>query len=83
MHKDWVLYHLEEAADALQKLISDASSDPEYGEEELAVDMQHLYHHINTAWNARNTVPTDVEPGTDRLFNEWSKFPSDLEMMSL
>jgi hypothetical protein len=83
MNRDWVLFHLAEAADALRQAIEEISDTPDYGDPEFAVDMQHIYHHINTAWNSRNSDPSDVEPGSDALFTAWSQLPVDLEMMAL
>jgi hypothetical protein len=36
----------------------------------------HLYHHINTAWNARNST-SGIGQATDAEFREWSAFPTD------
>jgi hypothetical protein len=83
MNRDWVLFHLAEAADALRQAIEEIKESPDYGDPEFTADMQHIYHHINTAWNSRNANPSDVEPGSDALFNAWGKLPVDLEMMEL
>jgi hypothetical protein len=83
LNRSWVLFHLTEAVDALHQTIGDLSKDPDYSGVELAVDMQHIYHHLNTAWNSRDSNGSDVEPGSDELFNRWSQFPSDLDMMTL
>jgi hypothetical protein len=45
--------------------------------------MQHLYHHLNTAWNARDASPLAVQASTDAIFNRWSALPSDLPMMEV
>jgi len=45
--------------------------------------MQHLYHHVNTAWNARDATETQVEKATDDDFNRWSQFPTDLPAMQV
>jgi hypothetical protein len=33
-------------------MLEEAREDPEWGIGELLVEMPHLYHHINTAWNS-------------------------------
>ena len=83
MNREWVLFHLAEAADALRQAIQDIKETPDYGDGEFTIDMQHIYHHVNTAWNSRHADPTDVEPGTDAQFNAWGELPQDLEMMQV
>jgi hypothetical protein len=43
------------------------------------VELQHLYHHINTAWNARDSTNA-VGEASEVEFREWSAFPTDLPM---
>jgi hypothetical protein len=83
MNRRWVRWHLTEALEALEKTIQELDDDPEFDDAVYWVDMQHLYHHLNTAWNARNATEAEVEPGTDADFNRWSKFPNDLPMMEV
>jgi hypothetical protein len=40
--------------------------------------MQHLFHHINTAWNARSILDEQAAEGGD--FDKHRRFPSDLDM---
>ena len=54
MNKDFVLFNLREAHEALQRIIKDIESQPDYDYGEYIVEMTHLYHHVNTAWNAQN-----------------------------
>jgi hypothetical protein len=81
LNRDWVLFHLREARGAISATIADIESTPDYGYAEFWVAMQHLYHHLNTAWNARDALPSQVDPGTDADFNRWSQLPTDLPMM--
>lgn len=83
MNREWVLFQLGEAANALTQAIENIDATPDYDDIQLAGDMQHIYHHVNTAWNARNAEGSEVEPGSDQLFTAWSQLPSDLDMMSL
>ncbi len=38
--------------------------------------MPHLYHHLNTAWNARYSSNAVGEASEDE-FRQWGQFPSD------
>lgn len=55
MNRELVLHHLTEAHEALARILQEAHEDPEWGIGELYAEMPHLYHHINTAWNARES----------------------------
>ncbi len=78
MNRDHTLFHLREAAEELQRTIGamEASSEYDYGE--FWVSMQHLYHHLNTAWNARDESPERVAASSDEDFERWRQFPRDL-----
>jgi hypothetical protein len=78
MNKDWVLFHLKESKDAIEGIIAEIESDPEYEYGNYVVGMGHLYHHVNTAWNARNATKEQVNTGAPTDFKKWSQFPSDL-----
>ena len=81
MNKDWVAFHLEEAAKQLEETVRDLSSDADYSYGNLIVDISHTYHHINTAWNSRDASPEAVANHTDGDYDEWQKMPSEDELM--
>jgi hypothetical protein len=83
MNKDLVGFHIREANEELQRTVDEISKDPEYGEGELLLAMQHIYHHLNTAWNARDASHAEADPGTDEQFNRWGQFPADLPLMEV
>ena len=83
MNRDWVVFHLTEARDEINKTLAEINETPDYDYGEFWVAMQHLYHHANTAWNSRDATQTQVENATDEDFNRWSQFPSDLPTMSV
>jgi len=78
MNRDYVLWHLREAAEELNRVIQDMTADPEYVRGELEVGITHLYHHLNTAWNARDSSAEQVMVGSADDFRAWRQFPSDL-----
>ena len=56
MNTKFILFNLQEALEELDSTIKQIEGDSDYEELELSVAMSHLYHHVNTAWNARNST---------------------------
>lgn len=79
MNRKLVLRNLTEPHEALTRMLEEAREDPEWGVGDLIADMPHFYHHLNTAWNARES-PNAVGQASDTEFREWSAFPTDLPM---
>lgn len=80
MNKDYILFHLREAKEELDRTVVAIESVPDYDFEEFVVAMQHLYHHVNSAWNARDAPPSDAEECSQENFVRWRQFPTDIEM---
>ena len=78
MNREHTLWQLHEAAEELQRTIREIERKPEYDYAEFVVAMQHLYHHLNTAWNARDESPERIQACTDIDFDRWRQFPQDL-----
>ena len=76
MNKDYALYNLTEAHKALGELIADMKADPQYDYGEYVVDMTHVYHHLNTAWNAREATKAATDECAEEDFYRWRQFPS-------
>jgi hypothetical protein len=74
MNKFWVLQNLREAQEELTRTIRQLESEPEYDEIEFQIALRHLYHHVNTAWNARN-VDDQTYGAFDADFDSWRLFP--------
>jgi hypothetical protein len=82
MNKPYVLWNLKEAREAVDQLIADMQADADYDFGEFRVDMEHLYHHINTAWNARDASPESADACSQEDFDRWRQFPQDIELTS-
>ena len=80
MTRHYVLWHLQEAAEAIASTIEEMTADAEYSDAELQVQITHIYHHVNTAWNARHAGDDRVAACSQEDFEAWRKFPSDIEM---
>ena len=76
MNKDYVLYNLREAQKALTKTITGVESDPDYEPGGYVVDVAHVYHHLNTAWNARDASKVAADECSEEDFYRWRQFPS-------
>ena len=83
MNRNQVLSHLKEAREALDELTKSIESESDYDYPEFWVDMQHAYHHLNTAWNSRDATEEQIANATDADFNRWSALPSDLPMLQV
>lgn len=83
LNRNQVLLHLAEASEAIATTIRDLQSHPEYGDAEYWVELQHVFHHLNTAWNSRAVTQAQIGAATDADFNRWSAFPTDLPMMEV
>jgi hypothetical protein len=77
MNKDYVLWNLREAQEALAEIIAGVESDPEYEPGGYIVDLTHLYHHVNTAWNARNATKAATDECSQEDFLRWRQFPTE------
>ena len=54
LNREWILAHLREAKEELDRTIDNIETDAEYCEEEFKIAMDHIYTHLNIAWNERN-----------------------------
>ena len=80
MTRDYVVWHLREAAEELAGTIAELDGDPEYSAAELSVAMTHLYHHLNTAWNARDASGEEITLCSHSDFVKWRQFPTDIDL---
>ena len=69
-----LLYDLDDAKEHLGELTDQLAKDGKNDEENYAVQLGHVFAHLNRNWNARNL---DREIHSDE-WHEYSKFPSDL-----
>jgi hypothetical protein len=48
-------------------------------EPEFQIMLQHAYHHLNFAWNARHKTTKQYASLSDADFKTWGKYPRDIE----
>jgi len=80
MNRIVVLFHLREAAEQLKETIQGLESSTHYGNAEFQVDMGHLYHHLNTAWNGRDQTHAQHSGATEEDFSRFRLFPHESEL---
>ena len=80
MNRNIVLFHLREAAEQLKETIQELERNADYGKEEFQVQIGHLYHHVNTAWNGRDQTDAQFEKCTDEDFERFRRFPLESEL---
>lgn len=80
MNKSYISYNLKEGLKQLKEIIKEMESNADYDYGEYSVDMNHLYHHVNTAWNAKYSTKIESDECSEKNFENWRKFPTDIEM---
>jgi len=83
MNREIVLLQLKEAKEAIDNTIAEIEEDVDYCDEELRVNVSHIYTHLNTAWNCREIDSKVFEKCTTENFNKWRKFPKESEVSLL
>jgi hypothetical protein len=81
MNRDYVLFNLREAKEELERTIHEMQDNPEYDYGEFVVAMSHLYHHLNTAWNAQNSTTSQAEGCSQEDFDRWRQFPDPVDLL--
>jgi hypothetical protein len=72
----WNVTEAREELERTEKQINDGDPPTEYG---FQVELEHALHHLVFAWNIRRVSTKKYSNLSDAEFNEWSKFPSELE----
>ncbi|HEX6993788.1 MAG TPA: hypothetical protein VF339_06535 [Gammaproteobacteria bacterium] len=80
LNKAYILFQLREAAESIRTLIQEIEDDPDYDIGAYTVDMMHLYHHVNTAWNARYSTKEESDACSEEDYERWRRYPNDLEI---
>jgi len=79
MNLDYILYNMREAHKDLGRAIEELVAESTHYESDLYLAMQHVYHHLNTAWNARHSTPEQSGVCTAEDFHRWRQYPPDLD----
>ena len=74
-----ILSNLAEAREQIEEIEKRASDETKPSEIELQIWLEHVYHHLNFAWNIRHKTSFNYSKLSDEEFNEWSKFPTEIK----
>ena len=64
----------------LEQLIREIGKDNNFDFDRYAVEMQHIYYHINKAWNLRKEDIETIRNCSKKNFLKWSKFPNNFKL---
>jgi hypothetical protein len=81
MNRRAILFHLKEAKEQLDSTIAAIENDRGYSAGAFQVEMGHLYHHVNSAWNARDVSDKRHWKCSDKDYFNWEKFPKNWELV--
>ena len=74
-----ILSNVAEAREQLEQIETRARDGRKPAEGELQVMLEHAYHHLNFAWNVRHVSTRRYSNLSDDEFNQWGKYPKELE----
>lgn len=78
LNSEIILYNLRDVREQIDEIIRLAETE-DLDKINFQVKMEHAYHHLNCAWNVRQIGTKRYAKCTKKDFNEWSKFPRDLD----
>ncbi len=77
MQREYALLNLKEAKSSIEQIIGALESDADYDLGNYVADIQHLYWHINRAWNGRE-FDIESQKLTGDIDDSFIQFPKDL-----
>ena len=80
LNKASLVFHLEEALEELTFTIDNIKKDADYSNADFRIAIEHLYHHINFAWNTRHVPAKEIDKLNRRKFYKWRRFPQDIDL---
>jgi hypothetical protein len=81
MNRDAVLVHLRKAKEQLDRAITEIEKDKSYDADDFLPAMSHIYHHLNTAWNGKDTPAKDYADNSRHKYHDWRKFPPNDDLL--
>ncbi|MGE5086477.1 MAG: hypothetical protein ACM3MG_09275 [Bacillota bacterium] len=79
MNTKFIVYNFQEIEEEIAIVMSRIRKGMSH--EEYYKSVQHIYHHLNIAWNARESLPEGVADLDDPRMDEWKEFPKDLKLI--
>ena len=82
LNKKNILYNITDAREQLEE-IEKLLGENNLSEIDLQLKLEHAYHHLNFAWNIGFLTDKRFKELSDDDFNEWSKYPEELEVYKI
>lgn len=79
MNNQFIMYNFQELQEEVEVVLKKVKSGITH--EEFYKSVQHMYHHLNIAWNARATEPAIVFDLDDPRMDLWKEFPKDIKLI--
>jgi hypothetical protein len=73
-----VASNLAEAREEIEEFEALLAKRGRRSEVDLQLSLEHAYHHLNVAWNARRATMRQYRNLTDAQFNQWGRFPKGI-----
>jgi hypothetical protein len=77
-NKDAVLQNISEALEELERIETILKAAKTVNQIEFQINMQHAFHHLNFAWNARHWTKRRYASFSRADFESAGSFPTDL-----
>lgn len=77
MNTKFITFNFQEIAEEVELILRDMKAGG-MTEEKYLKSIQHIYHHLNTAWNGRNAPADALDVAREADIRKWEKFPSDV-----
>ncbi|MEY8251923.1 MAG: hypothetical protein RPR91_06030 [Colwellia sp.] len=79
LHQRSLISNLHEAMYEIKGIITSINAG-KMTNRKLQFEIEHVYHHLNFAWNVRNEYEDTINKCSDENFIKWSKYPlGDIE----
>lgn len=77
-----ILSNINDAREQLEE-IEKLIEEKKLSEVAFQIKLEHAFHHLNFAWNIRHLPSKSYRKMSDEDFNEWSKFPEEIEIYKI
>ncbi len=79
MNRKFITYNFQEIQEEVELVLRQMASGASH--ETFYRSVQHIYHHLNIAWNARDTGTDVVFDLDDPRMDTWKEFPTDIKLI--
>ena len=82
MNTKFITYNFQEIQEEVELVLRQMQTGQKgASHEKFYSSVQHIYHHLNIAWNARNSGEDTVFDLDDPRMDEWKEFPTDIKLI--